>query len=67
MWNDNLGKLCVPYLPFDPISIIRFAGPAKGNTFDVCRTRGGNIRRKLRYGASENNRQALPLEVNVSE
>ena len=26
MWNDNLGKLCVPYLPFDPISIIRFAG-----------------------------------------
>ncbi|WP_036048731.1 hypothetical protein [Bradyrhizobium sp. Tv2a-2] len=53
MWNDDLGKLCVPYLPFDPISIIHLAGPAKRNTFDVCRTRGGSIRRALRYGASE--------------
>jgi hypothetical protein len=48
MWNDEHRKLCVPYPPYEPISIVHLAGPAKTRLFQIKRVNGGTIERRLR-------------------
>ncbi len=49
MWNAEHGKYCVPYAPYEPISVLHLAGPAKSNVFDVTATDGTSRHGPLRF------------------
>jgi hypothetical protein len=49
MWNEAIGKFCVPYPPYRPISVMHLAGPAKKERYDLPTINGGSVRASLRY------------------
>ena len=51
MWNDAKGAFCKPYPPYELISAIHLAGPAKEKRFQVRRTGGGVFTTYLVHGA----------------
>ena len=55
MWNDEQGKFCKPYAPYDPIGAMHLAGPAKAMPYLIRQTGGGTFSSYLTYGASPAN------------
>jgi hypothetical protein len=49
MWNAEHGKYCVPYAPFEPISVLHLAGSAKSQVFDIAATDGTSRHGLLRF------------------
>ncbi len=42
-------RLCVPYPPYEPISIVQLAGPGKDLVHELATLDGGSIRRRLTF------------------
>ena len=60
MWNDDTGRFCKPYAPYDPIGAVHLAGPAKATPYAIRRTHGGSFTSFLTYGASPDNPVTAP-------
>ncbi len=52
MWNDDIGAYCKPYPPYERISALHLAGPAKYKTSLVRRTGGGSFTSFILRGTS---------------
>lgn len=46
---DARQRLCVPYPPYEPISIVQLAGPGKDLVHELATLDGGSIRRRLTF------------------
>lgn len=49
IWNDQTNLFCRPEAPFEPLSTLHLAGPAKNRTYDIRQVAGGTKIMNLRF------------------
>ncbi len=49
VWNEDTNQFCRPSAPFDPLSVLHLAGPAKSRTYEIELVSGGSRTMSLRY------------------
>lgn len=54
MWDEQTKLFCRPAAPFEPLSILHLAGPAKHRTYEIDLVSGGSREMSLRYPDIEN-------------
>ncbi len=57
VWDERTGLFCRPAAPFEPLSTLHLAGPAKNRTYEIELTTGGKRTMSLRFPDPEKRRQ----------
>ena len=65
IWDAASDLFCRPEAPYQPLSVLHLAGPAKSRTYEIEQKEGGVKTMSLRYpGVDEREREGRDADVN---